>query len=88
MWFRVFPDVLPSKQPHITDQLDPLWAQDLQTRARQHAEKDWHTEEKKVKELAAKQCFVIHWYDSVDHIYFSSHQHMLSFKNRTQHLRG
>ena len=80
--------LLPSKQPRITDQLDPLWAQDLQARACQHAEKDRHTEGKKAKELAAKQCFVIHWYDLVSHIYFLSHQCMLSFEDRTLYLRG
>ena len=80
--------LLPSKQSRITDQLDPLWAQDLQARAHQRAEKDRRTEGKKAKELAAKQCFVIHWYDSVGHIYFSSHWCMLSFKDRTLHLRG
>lgn len=52
------------KPPHITQQLDPLWVSDLSARAQREAEEQRIAERRKEMEKAAKQRFVLHWYDA------------------------
>ncbi|KAF8834038.1 hypothetical protein BDN67DRAFT_985611, partial [Paxillus ammoniavirescens] len=51
------------RQPRITQQLDPLWMADLNAHAHQETEDQKVTERRKEMERAAKQRFVLHWYD-------------------------
>ncbi|KAG1722833.1 uncharacterized protein EDB91DRAFT_1340348 [Suillus paluster] len=53
------------KPPRITQQLDPLWVSDLNARAQREAEEQRIAERWKEMEKAAKQRFVLHWYDAV-----------------------
>jgi hypothetical protein len=53
------------KPPHITQQLDPLWVSDLNAHVQCEAEEQQIAERWKEMEKAAKQRFVLHWYDAV-----------------------
>ncbi|KAG1904179.1 uncharacterized protein F5891DRAFT_1184362 [Suillus fuscotomentosus] len=61
---HAFPIHTPSKPPHITDQLDPLWAGDLNTRAREAIESTRVAGRRKEMERKAKQHFVLYWFDA------------------------
>lgn len=60
-----FPIHTPSKPPRVTDQLDPLWAGDLNTRAREEIESTRVAGRRKEMERKAKQRFVLYWFDAV-----------------------
>ncbi|KAG1838438.1 hypothetical protein DFJ58DRAFT_733812 [Suillus subalutaceus] len=63
---HAFPVHKVSKAPHITDQLDLLWAGDLNTRAREEIESKRVADRRKEMEQAAKQHFVLYWFDADD----------------------
>ncbi|KIK35154.1 hypothetical protein CY34DRAFT_17199 [Suillus luteus UH-Slu-Lm8-n1] len=54
----------PSKPPHVTDQLDPLWAGDLNTCTRKEIESTRVAGCRKEMERKAKQHFVLYWFDA------------------------
>ncbi|KAG2741489.1 hypothetical protein P692DRAFT_20752259 [Suillus brevipes Sb2] len=56
----------PLKQPRITNQLDPVWALDLRARAQQEIDEGRIAERRKEMERAAKQRFVLNWFDADD----------------------
>ncbi|KAF8131121.1 hypothetical protein EV363DRAFT_1398922 [Boletus edulis] len=56
---------LTRKQPHITNQLDPLWSEDLQQLAKQRSERDRISEQRRQMQLASQQWFILHWYDKL-----------------------
>jgi hypothetical protein len=49
----------------VTDQLDPLWAGDLNARAQEEISSKMVSERRKEMERAAKQRFVLYWFDAV-----------------------
>ncbi|KAG2751906.1 hypothetical protein P692DRAFT_20725628 [Suillus brevipes Sb2] len=55
-----------SKAPRVTDQLDPLWAGDLNARAQEEISSKMVSERRKEMERAAKQRFVLYWFDADD----------------------
>ena len=55
----------PTRQPRITNQLDPMWALDLHARAQQEVEEGRIVERRKEMERAAKHRFVLNWFDAV-----------------------
>jgi hypothetical protein len=55
-----------SKQPRITNQLHPLWNEDLQCLGRECSEWDKVEEQHRVMELDKKQHFFLHWYNGDD----------------------
>ncbi|KAG2109514.1 hypothetical protein DEU56DRAFT_905628 [Suillus clintonianus] len=63
---RAFPVHKLSKAPRVTDQLDPLWAGDLNARAQEEISSKMVSERRKEMERAAKQRFVLYWFDADD----------------------
>lgn len=56
----------PSKAPRITNQLDPMWTLDLRARAQQEINEGRIVERRKEMERAAKQRFILNWFDADD----------------------
>ena len=52
-------------RPRITHQLDHLWLTDLNERARREVDEQKVVERRREMEKAAKQCFILCWYDAV-----------------------
>ncbi|KAG2029610.1 hypothetical protein BDR03DRAFT_987641 [Suillus americanus] len=53
-----------SKPPRVTDQLDPMWAGDLNMRAREEIESKRVSEHRKEMERASRQRFILYWFDA------------------------
>jgi hypothetical protein len=75
---HAFPIHTPSKPPRVTDQLDPLWAGDLNMRAREEIESTRVAGCRKEMERKAKQRFVLYWFDAVSWFLGSRLWHLLN----------